>query len=206
MIRHLSFAQVTFLVGTALLIALLLIVSAYALHKIFKSRRAKLDLRPGRPLDEQALMLAALQGIIARMKEQEKRLSQLVVEAERRAQTTSRVMETLVRELPVGLLIFNREGFLTLSNPAARALLGIDIWSRQRYPEILGPESPLAACIGECLETGKGLKAEILEYRTSRGDILTLETNISAYYAQMPKVEGAICLLGELTQPGTRNP
>jgi len=205
MSQRLSLTQLTLLVGGILLLGVLFVFLIYFVHKLFQRQQA--HLKPARPRsqDEAAAQMGMLQAVIAGMKQQEKRLEELLRDAELRAEASARALEAIGRELPVGLMMFNREGFLTLSNPAARALLGIDTWSRRRYPEILGPESLLASHIQDCLETGKTCKGEVVEYRTVRGETRTLEISLTPCYARGGRLEGALCLLTERAEDRGHN-
>jgi PAS domain-containing protein len=55
--------------------------------------------------------------------------------------------KAILLEIPWGVMVFDRQGFVTHANPAVRTLLGIDTWSRRRYAEIFGPQSAIAAGI-----------------------------------------------------------
>ena len=200
MARQLSLGQLTLLVGGALLLGLFLLVLIYVLHKTLKRQRIQTSARSTmpRPKDETAFMMATVQGVMAKMREQENRLTELLREAEQRAEVSTRRLESLARDMSAALMVFDREGYLTLSNPAARGLLGIDTWSRRRYTEILGPEAPLVVRIRECLAAGRGCKREIIEHRTGRGETRRLELTLSACFTPSGEVESAVCLLNNL--------
>lgn len=200
MTRHLCLSQLTILVGGVILIAGLLILLFYVLHKAFQRQRNTSGLKPPspRPADEAAFAMATVQSVIAGLKAREKELTKQLRDAEQRADAAARALESVMREVPMGLMVFNREGFLTQSNPAVRALLGIDTWSRRRYTEILGPESPLALYIRECLEMGKSCKREAVEHVTPIGRTRILEMSLWPCYDRGGQVEGAVCLLTDL--------
>ncbi|MHB8654221.1 MAG: two-component system sensor histidine kinase NtrB [Terriglobia bacterium] len=180
----------------------LLGVGFYILHKVFQQQRTELDLKSKSPRVENdaTFAMATMQGVIAKMKEQERELTGLRVAAEQRARESSRISENIIREMPSGLMVFNREGFITTANPAVRTLLGIDTWSRRRYPEILGAESLLAAHIRECLETGKTTTRETIEYTTPQGEVKFLGMSLSSFHGTGGEVDGAVCLLSDLTE------
>ncbi len=202
MASHLTPLQLRLLFGGALVFLAFVVLILYALHKIFQSRREPDEEKPSRPrLDnESSFAVTTMQGVIARMKEQEKELTELRRTAEQRAKESARLSENILREMPSGLMVFNREGFITLANPAVRALLEVDTWSRRRFPEILGRESPLARCIQECLETGKTRTRETIEYVTSSGETRVLGMSLSPFHAESGEIEGAVCLLTDLTE------
>ncbi len=187
------------LVGGTLLVGMLVVVLIYAVYRMLRGTREGMDMKPTapHPQDESAFMVAALQGVISRMKAEENKLREMLRESEQCARANARVLENIVRELPLGVMAFNREGFLTLSNPAVRTLLGIDTWSRRRYPEILGAESTLTECIRECLEAGKDCKGRAVEYRMPAGDLRTLEVSLSLLFSGGGQIDGALCILRE---------
>jgi PAS domain S-box-containing protein len=202
MTRHLSLNQLTLLVVGFLLLAGLLILLLYAVHKMFQRHREQSGskLSPARPADDTAFALATMQSLITGLKARERELQERFHGAEQRAEASARFLETVAHEIPVGLMIVDREGFLTLSNPAVRALLGIDTWSRRRYPEILGPESQLAGCIRACLQTGNRYEREAIECVTPHGETRALEMSLTPVCSQSGQVEGAVCLLADLEE------
>jgi PAS domain-containing protein len=200
MTRDFSLSQLTILVGGTIVLGGLLILLIYVLHKAFQRQRSEADLKPASPraANEAAFALATVQSVIAGLKAREKELAKQLQEAEQRAEAAARTLESVGREIPLGLMLFSRDGFLALSNPAAHALLGIDTWSRRRYPELLQPESPLTQYIRECLETGKSQKRERFEYVTPEAQTRILEVCLSPWHDRKGQVAGVICLLAEV--------
>lgn len=202
MTHHLSFSQLSLLAGAAVVMGALLVILVYLIHKAFKEQRQSEGFVPTTPRtdDEANFAMAAMQGVIAKMKEQEKELVELRQAAERRARESARLSENILREMPNGLLVFNREGFLTTANPAVRSLLGVDTWARRRYPEILGLESTLTQHIRECLETARVIAQESVEFETPTGRKVVLGVSLSPLRGSTGEVEAAICLLTDLTE------
>jgi len=174
----------------------------YLIHKMFQEQRSKPDLGSNSPRveNETTFAMAAMQGVIAKMKAQEKELTDLRRAAEQRAREAARLNENIIREMPSGLMVFNRDGFISSANPAVRTMLGVDTWSRRRYPEILGSTSRLATHIRECLETGKTTTRETIEYATPAGEMRFLGMSLSPFHGNSGEVEGAVCLLSDLTE------
>jgi PAS domain S-box-containing protein len=202
---HLTPLGARALLASALLLLLLLAgLAVYLIHRLFKQSRETPDFNPRTPRaeDETGFAMATMQAVITRMKEQERELSELRRQAEQRAKESARLSENIIREMPSGVLVFNREGFITTANPAVRTMLGVDIWSRRRYPEILGPESGLAGLIRDCLESGKTVTRETVEVRTAQGETRVLGMSLSPFHGPASEIEGAVCLLTDLT--GTR--
>jgi PAS domain-containing protein len=199
MTRHLSVSQLTLLVVGIFLIGGLLILLIYVLHKAFQRQREAGGSKrnSSRPPDEAAFAMATMQSVIAGLRAREKELREQLHDAEQRAEAGARTLESVIRDLPLGLMIFNRDGFIALSNSAVRALLGIDTWSRRRYTEILGAESQLTAWIRECLETGR-TQRESLEYVTPRGETRNLGVFLSPCRGRDGQVESAVCVVTNL--------
>jgi PAS domain S-box-containing protein len=199
---HPSISQLTLLVGGAVVISGILIFMIYLTHKMFKERREADDFSPKspRPQDDSTFAMATMQGVITRMKEQEKELMELRQAAEKRARATAQISENVIREMPSGLMVFDRDGFISAANPAVRALLGVDTWSRRRYPEILGRDSKLASHLRDCLEEGRTLAQVTVEYSTSSGVTRVLGVSLSPFHSPAGEVQGAICLVTDLTE------
>jgi PAS domain-containing protein len=200
MTRNPSLGQLTILVGGAIVLGGLLILLIYVLHKAFQRQRNEADLGAAIPraANEAAFALATVQSVIAGLKAREKELTKQLHEAEQRAEATARTLESVGQEIPLGLMLFSRDGFLTLSNPEARALLGIDTWSRRRYTELFHPQSPLTQYIRDSLETGKSQKHQRLEYAASEAQTRLLEVSLSPWHDRNGQVAGVICLLAEV--------
>jgi PAS domain-containing protein len=199
MTRNLPAVQLTIILGGILLLAGFLVLLVFAMHRFTQRQRKGGDLSPGklRPGDSTAFATAALQGVVAGLKAREKELNEMLRQAERRAETSSRTLEILVRDSPSGLMIFDRAGFLTLSNPAVRSLLGIDTWSRRRYTEILGAESMLAGILRECLETGRNCRDRAVSVPAPQGGTRTLSVSVSPWQGRSGQVEGVVCFLAK---------
>ncbi len=200
--QHLSISQITFLVAAALVVGGLLVFLFYLIHKMFRQGREKEDFSPKSPRveDDSSFAMAAMQGVIARMKEQEKELEELRRDAERRAHESARLSENVIREMPNGLIVFDRQGFLSTANPAVRRMLGVDVWSRRRFPEILGRESRLAALVQECLEKGAAAAQATIEEKTATGDLRLLGVSVAPLHSASGEIDGAVCLLTDITE------
>jgi len=197
MARNLTTIQVALILGGILLVAGLFVLLVYLLHRAFERQRKESSLSPvrPRPADEAAFVTAAMQGVIAKMKAREAELNDLLREAEQRAETSSRALEAIVREFPAGLMVISQEGFLELSNPAVRTILGIDTWSRRRYTEILGAESPVARLVRQCLESGKSCRIESVNVPVPGGPTRTLSIIVSPCRGRGGQPQGAVCFV-----------
>ena len=197
MVRNLTSIQIVLILGGILVIAGLFVLLVYLLHRAFERQRKESNLSPARPrpADEAAFVNAAMQGVIAKLKAREAELNDLLREAEQRAETSSRALEAIVREFPAGLMVFSQEGFLELSNSAARIILGIDTWSRRRYTEILGAESPVARLVKQCLESGKSCRMESVNVPVPGGPTRALTISVSPCHGRGGQPQGAVCFV-----------
>jgi signal transduction histidine kinase len=163
-----------------------------------------------------AFMTASMQGVIEKLRAQEKELARLHLVAQERAQESERLTEEVTRNMPTGLLLVNATGAISSTNPAAEAALGIRTLRYRSYKEILGPESDLTRMLTACIRDGKTFQRGEVEHVTAEGEVRHLGVTISPIYrpvrniqrsssensASVPemKVSGALCLMSDLTE------
>jgi signal transduction histidine kinase len=170
-----------------------------------------------------ALMTASMQGVIEKLRAQEKELARLHLLAQARAQESERLTEELTRNMPTGLLIVSATGTITAGNPAAAAALGAQLLRYRSYQEILGAESQLTWMLTACLRGGQTFQREEVEHTTRDSEVRRLGVTISPIYqaargavrpnaaappghsdrtpsASDAKITGALCLMSDLTE------
>src|SRR6266849_2733381 len=176
----------------------------FLLRKFFQSRREeqKAEFATSAPRTENpsAFMAASMQGVIQKLREQEKELERLHKIERDRAEQTERLSEEVTRNMPAGLLVVNATGIISSSNPAAEQVLGIHGLGFRRYSEALGEGSDLTGLVAECLSTGKIFRREEVEHIPPAGDTRHLGVTISPIRRGSEKISGAICLLTDLTE------
>lgn len=163
------------------------------------------EFAPKSPRSEDAGYAAAsMQGVIKRLKEQEKELEKLHRAEKERAQQTERMSEAVTRDMPTGLLLINAAGLITLANPAVKQTLGIESLAYRRFSEALGPETRLTALLQECLGQASTFQREELDHLTPGGVSRHLGVTVSPVFHPPGdpngKVNGAVCLLSDLTE------
>jgi two-component system, NtrC family, sensor histidine kinase HydH len=194
-------------IGAGVAALLVAILAAFALSTALKRRL----LHPGgvpvlpapqrvREDDPSAFMTASMQAVIQKLREQEQELAQLHQREKERAQQSERLSEAVTRNMPAGLVLVNAAGLVASSNPAAEAALGVRAISFHRYSDVLGPDSPLAKMIRECLEQGATFRREQVEYTTPGRELRRLGVTISPISTKPGEVSGALCLLSDLTE------
>jgi nitrogen-specific signal transduction histidine kinase len=172
-----------------------------------------------------AFMAASMQGVIEKLRTQEKELARLHLLAQERAQESERLTEEVTRNMPTGLLLVNATGAISATNPAAEEALGIRTLRYRSYRDILGPESELTQMLTACIRDGKTFQRGEIEHLTSEGAVRNLGVTISPIYraarassksgvgdgltnaphpkdthAQDMKISGALCLMSDLTE------
>jgi len=147
-----------------------------------------------------AFMTASMQGVIQKLREQEKELERLHRIEKERAEQTERLSEEVTRNMPAGLLVVNAQGILSGANPAAEQALGISGLVYRRYSEALGETSELTLLVAECLSAGTIFRREQVDHRTPSGDTRRLGVTISPIRRGNGNISGAICLLSDLTE------
>lgn len=174
--------------------------------------RGEFDAPTPRVENQEAFVAASMQGVIQRLREQERELERLHRAERERAQQTARLTEAVTRHMPTGLLLVSPAGVITLANPAAEQTLGVGALAYRRFRDALGRHAALAVLLDECLRTGKTFRREEIEHVTPAGQSLTLGVTISAIPPPQdarppaaqprgaPATGGAVVLLTDLTE------
>src|SRR5258707_4805261 len=117
-----------------------------------------------------AFMAASMQGVIQKLRDQEKELERLHRIEKERAAHSERLSEAVTRNMPAGLLVVNATGIISSANPAAEQVLGIRTLGFRRYSEALGESSELTRLVTECLSDGKIFRSGEVEQTTPSGE------------------------------------
>jgi len=147
-----------------------------------------------------AFMAASMHGVIQKLRDQEKELERLHRVEKDRAEQTERLSEEVTRNMPAGLVVVNATGIISSANPAAEQVLGIRALGFRRYTEALGETSELSGLVAQCLENGKIFRREEVHHLAPGGENRRLGVTISPIRRGEEKINGAICLLSDLTE------
>ncbi|MDP9147104.1 MAG: ATP-binding protein, partial [Acidobacteriota bacterium] len=192
--------------GLAVAIFVIGAVAFFFLRKFFRDTRSaqesSLSVSP-RIENPSAFMAASMQGVIQKLRDQEKELERLHRIEKDRAEQTERLSEEVTRNMPAGLLLVNVSGIIASANPAAEQALGIQGLGFRRYSEALGQSSDLTKLLGECLANGKIFRREEVKHIAPGGELRYLGVTISPIRRGEEKVTGAICLMVDLTELAT---
>ncbi len=184
------------------LFAIALIVLFFARRYFLNARETAAEVAATAPRTENpsAFMAASMQGVIQKLRDQEKELERLHGIEKERAAHTERLSEEVTRNMPAGLLMVNAVGIISSANPAAEQALGIHGLGFRRYSEALGEESELTRLVAQCLAEGKIFRREQVEHVAPGGERRHLGVTISPIRRGKEKISGVLCLLSDLTE------
>jgi PAS domain S-box-containing protein len=184
------------------LFAIALIVLFFARRYFLNARDIHKEEASPAPRTENpsAFMAASMQGVIQKLRDQEKELERLHRIEKERAAHTERLSEEVTRNMPAGLLMVNAMGIISSANPAAEQALGIHGLGFRRYSEALGEDSELTQLVAQCLAEGKIFRREQVEHLAPGGERRHLGVTISPIRRRNEKISGVICLLSDLTE------
>ncbi|MGC1486103.1 MAG: ATP-binding protein [Candidatus Acidiferrum sp.] len=165
-----------------------------------ESHRENISTAAPRTENPSAFMTASMQGVIRQLRDQEKELERLHKIERERAEHTERLSEEVTRNMPAGLVVVNATGIISSANPAAEQVLGIRALGFRRYSEVLGEKSDLTRLVGECLANGSIFRREQVEHEAPGGESRLLGVTISPIRRGAEKINGAICLITDLTE------
>jgi signal transduction histidine kinase len=207
-----ALVMVTLLIGT--LLAMIIMIRKFT--RMESAAKDRWEERADERDNASVFISASMQGVIEKLRAQEKELARLHVLAQERAQDSERMTEEVTRNMPTGLLLVSATGAISSTNPAAEEALGLRPMRYRSYKEVLGEESGLAQLLTACLRDGKTIQRGEVEHLTANGEVRRLGVTISPIYqrARMTvrrnvsdpprkpemKVSGALCLMSDLTE------
>ena len=189
---HMTPNAYVFLGMTALVAALVAVVAFAMLRFMGAARDARRRTQQGSGM-ETALLSAALQEAVAKLKAQERATAA-------RAEASERLSGEIISSLTAGLLVSGLNGELRILNPAGRRVLNVPeslpLDDYQRSPH----EGPLLDAIDECLKTRQPIvrRAVVLPAANDRPET-HLGVTVSPLFDHEAQLHGAICLFTDLT-------
>jgi signal transduction histidine kinase len=179
------------------IIGLTAIVGALAATLTFAFLRftaAALDTRQprGGANGETALISAALQEAVAKLKAQERATAA-------RAEASERLSSEIITSLTAGLLVVGLNGEVHILNPAGRRMLTVSEHAPlDDYRRVLR-EPALSELIDHCLQTRIPILRRIVHLPEGRGGASHLGVTVSPLFDGTGELHGAICLFTDLT-------
>src|SRR5258708_20477227 len=184
-------------IGAAVGVFLVGLVVLFLARRYFRARDARKEepSQTPRTQNPSAFMAAFMQGVIQKLRDQEKELERLHRIEKERAAHTERLSEEVTRNMPAGLLTVNATGIISSSNPAAEQVLGIRGLGFRRYSEALGASSEMTKLVAECLSSGRIFRREVVEHIPPAGATRRLGVTISPIRRGEGRITGTTCLL-----------
>jgi signal transduction histidine kinase len=191
-----------FLGVTALVAALVALVVFAMLRFSMAARDTRRSMRNS-STTETALLSAALQDAVAKLKAQERATAA-------RAEASERLSGEIISSLTAGLLVVGLDRAIRIMNPAGRRMLDLpeaaaDSGAARRV-EGSGAadprqtrEQPLLDVVGECLATGAAVVRRAVELPDTGHGVTHLGVTVSPLFDEDGRLHGAICLFTDLT-------
>ena len=201
--HSLSPQTLVFLIGVVACVGAVLSIAVFLLQKAL-GRKSK-DEKPRplniRPDDEAAFTLTAIKSVVTQLKADQKALQEQLAVAERNAEATARKLELLAREIEQGMIVFDAQGYIALSNPQVRKMLAVDTWSRRRYTEIFQEISGLSDLVQRCFEEGTERSEKSIAVQHPDGTTRRIQATALPGRDRMGAVESVICVFREVNPP-----
>ena len=179
------------LIGLTAVIAVLLSILTFAVLRSISAMRAVS--RPERRVStENALLSAALEESVARLKEQQRATAA-------RAESSERLSSEIIASLTAGLLVVGRNSEVRIINPAGRRLLKVaEDAAPDDYRQLIG-EPALSEVIDECLSTSQAVVRRTVHMPDGRAGASRFGVTVSPLFDEKNELHGAVCLFTDLT-------
>jgi len=203
------------LLGLSVVLLMVLLVAAVWIYSIRKRLLEEARIGGERPAaqGDVAFSLAAYNGVIQKLKEQEAELQKLRQSERGRAATSESTSEAVLSNLASGVLLFSNNGMVRQANPAAKSILGFGALYGMHARDIFrgvtgvrrdgfGEDSPeaLVEAIDQCLRHGLPFRRIEADYRTPAGETRVLGINVSPVRGTLGEALGVACLVSDLTE------
>ncbi len=173
------------LVGMTVVMAAVLVALVISLLRLGRMSRVSRESRA-----ETAMMTAAVQEALTKLKAQERATAA-------RAEASERLANQILDGVSAGLIVVNRDGVVQIVNPSARRILYLSSSVEgQPIRMLLADAAPLADVIIETLESGRPVVRQKI---TLAGRPSHLGVSVSPIVANDGDRQAAVCLFTDLT-------
>jgi signal transduction histidine kinase len=176
--------------GLTALVGALTAVVTFAMVRFIDAARSTRRARADH--GELALMSAALQDAVTKLKAQERATAA-------RAAASERLSEEIIASLTAGLLVSGIDGDIRTLNPAGRRMLGISDTASPEEIRIALSELALVDVIRESFTTRAPITRRTIALREPRHGVSQLGITVSPLSDTDGRVYGAVCLFTDLT-------
>ncbi|MBI3400191.1 MAG: PAS domain-containing protein [Acidobacteria bacterium] len=179
------------LIGLTALVAALVAVLTFALLRIGAAARDTRRTLRGQGM-ETALLSAALQEAVTKLKAQERAMAA-------RADASERLSGEIIASLTAGVIVAGLNGELRVLNPAGRRMLDLpETEALDECRRVLGVVT-LWDVIDECLRARTPIVRRSITLTERRGGVSHLGVTVSPLFDGGGQLHGAICLFTDLT-------
>ena len=194
--------------------AVLFVFAVWLIRRVGRSLTsgASADFRPINA-SSTSFTLAAYQGVIQRLKEQEAELERLRQRERQQAAETENISEAVLSNLTSGVVLLNTAGLVQQANPAAKIILGyaspVHFHARDLFKGVAALRGSddaisegnggLLEAIEECVRAGRPARRLEADYTTPSGQRRTLGITLSPVRSAKGEPLGAACLVSDLT-------
>jgi nitrogen fixation/metabolism regulation signal transduction histidine kinase len=195
------------------------VFAIFLMRRLRRNITAEADLDSAAAPTLEALPVHLYNTVIQQLKQQKHDLQIQTQTEQRRARTTENFSQTVLSNLPSGVLVFGLNGLLKQANPAAKEMLGFRSLSGMSAEDIFrdaaasSPNPGLAYSDGDItlpvrlaeevhavLHEGSKRRQLEADYTTPAGEKLRLAVTVSA----VPSVDGSLlgvaCLIGDRSE------
>jgi signal transduction histidine kinase len=179
------------LLGLTAVVAVLASTLTFAVLRLVSAAHA--FSRPERRVaTENALLSAALEESVARLKAQERA-------TKARAEASERLSSEIISSLTAGLMVVGLKGEVRIINPAGRRLLSVpEDAAPDDYRRLIG-EPALSQVIDECLSTSVAVLRRTVHMPDRRQGASRFGVTVSPLFDERGELHGAVCLFTDLT-------
>jgi PAS domain S-box-containing protein len=182
--------EVYALLGLTIVIGMLAAALTFALLRFVAAARDAT--RQSRGRGETALLSAAVEEAVTRLKQQER-------ETAARAEASERLSGEIIASLTAGLIVVSLDGRVRILNPAARRMLRLaEDGPEDDYRRLLR-EPALSDVIDECLRTRLPVVRRTVRPVEPGHGLSHLGVTVSPLFDPRGELHGAICLFTDLT-------
>ncbi len=178
------------LLGLTALVAGLVALLVFSTLRIFAAARR--SGRGGHGAGDEAMLSAALETAMNRLREQERATAA-------RAEASERLSGEIIASITSGLLVVGLDGAVRIVNPAARRLLNLGTGTVTGHYHAVVDEPALSATIDECLSTGTAVLRRTVTLPEGRRAASRFGVTVSPLFDGSRQLHGAVCLFSDLT-------
>lgn len=178
-------------IGLTVFVGALSGVTMFAVMRVFSAARQQS--RSGRAsATESAILSAALEDAITKLRAQERATAA-------RAEESERLSSEIISSLASGLLVVGHGSTVRIVNPAARRLLELPEGPLTgEYHQVIG-EPALSQTIDECMANGRAVLRRTVDLPEGRRKASRFGVTVSPLFDVSGHLYGAVCLFTDLT-------